>query len=662
MRNRPAQALEVLWLVAALAVPLAFNPWGANGFELPKALLLRALALWMGLAALAQFLTAGRRGFRKPASPLLWAALVFGLALIAATALSVNPRVSLWGSYERQQGLLTQGAYLALFLLTAASLHTRAQVERLWAALVWGSAPVVVYGLAQAAGLDPLDWRTDAASPVLSTIGRANFLGSYLVLVIPLTLGFVVRTLRSRGAEAPTTNRLTWLLLPAQLACLALTQARGAWIGTGVGMLVFALAWATATRNKRLAAAALIATLLTASLVALLNLPGGPLAALAQAPGLERLATLSRTDAGSTAARITIWRATLPLIAARPWLGYGPETLRPVFARVFPPQLVYYQGRHVTVDRAHNLWLDLALSAGLVGILSFAALLAGFGWLVWRALRVWSNDSSRYSDHTLKTEIVTTNAFQRGLWAALAAAVIGHLVDLQFGFDLTASATVFWLALALASALPLSSSPHPPISPSPPLLIPPTLAALALIYVICARPLLADAAYWQSQQSARALEERLAAARRAVRLWPLEPEYRLGLAWTLLQAGDFAAAEAQIEAAGRLGPADPKIWAARGELYAYWGEIEPGRLAQAEAAYRQALELAPNIATTHTSLGLVLARQGRLEDALAELERAVALDATDGVAYGHLADLYRTLGREEEADWAEKEAERWNDQ
>ena len=109
--------------------------------------------------------------------------------VILATVLSVNPRTSLWGSYERRQGLLTLGAYVALFLLTATGLRTRAQAERLLTAIVWGSAPVIVYALLQAAAVDPLMWRTDAASPVLSTIGRANFLGSYLVLALPLTAG-----------------------------------------------------------------------------------------------------------------------------------------------------------------------------------------------------------------------------------------------------------------------------------------------------------------------------------------------------------------------------------------------------------------------------------------------------------------------------------------
>jgi hypothetical protein len=51
-----------------------------------------------------------------------------------------------------------------------------------------------------------------------------------------------------------------------------------------------------------------------------------------------------------------------------------------------------------------------------------------------------------------------------------------------------------------------------------------------------------------------------------------------------------------------------------------------------------------------------------MEEGLTELERAVALDATDGVAYRHLADLYQALGRESDATWARKEAARWREQ
>jgi O-antigen ligase len=631
---------EALWLVAAAAVPLVFSPWTHNGFELPKTALLKTLVLLMGLATLLQVIDGqkGAKGDRAPAIPrcLLWPALILAGVATLATATSINPRVSLWGSYERQQGLLTLGAYLGLFAFTAANLRTRAQVQRLLAAIAWGSAPVVVYGLVQAAGLDPMDWHTDAASPVLSTIGRANFLGSYLGIAIPLTVGKMLLT-RRRWPYA--------LLLIGQGACLALTQARGAWIGLGAAAVVGLLAWTLATRDRRPALAALLLLILSAAFLVLLNLPGGPLAALAGVPGFDRLAALTRTDAGSTAARLTIWRTSLDLISARPWLGYGPETMRPVFARVFPPQIVYYQGRHATVDRAHNLWLDLGMSVGLTGTAVFAALLAGFARLAWRGLR-----KSR-------------ERWQKVVWMALVASVAGHLADMQFSFDLTSSATIFWLALALGAAVSRTRSPDtlpPGSSASPrslPLYLPPALAVLALVGLLCARPLMANAAYQRSLLGTRPLET----ARRAVRLWPLEPMYRLRLAEVLAHRGG-PDAEAQLNAASRLSPNDPQVWAARGSIYAIGNNASPGEYVQAEAAYRRALELAPDIATYHTALGLILVRQGRIEEGAAELERAVDLDATDGVAFGYLAQAYEALGEKTKATWAQKEAERWSDE
>jgi putative inorganic carbon (HCO3(-)) transporter len=187
-----------LWLAAAALIPLACNPWGASAYELPKALLLRALVLLMALAALIRFVEerGGEPSAQRRAGSLLWPALALGVAFAAATLASVHPLVGFWGSFERQQGFLTPVAILALFLLIATHLRTRNQADRLWAALVWGSAPLVVYGLIQAAGLDPLDWRTDAASSVLATIGRANTYGTYLGLVIPLTAGRLVAVRR----------------------------------------------------------------------------------------------------------------------------------------------------------------------------------------------------------------------------------------------------------------------------------------------------------------------------------------------------------------------------------------------------------------------------------------------------------------------------------
>ena len=623
----PARVLEIGWLLAATAVPFVFNPWGSSAFELPKTALLRALVLLMGVAALAQAVAGRRQQTHGPTISLLVPALLLGGATLLATVLSTNPHVSFWGSYERQQGLLTQGAYLALFLLTAANLRSREQVDRLWRTIVWGSAPVTIYGLLQAAGLDPISWHTTGASPVLSTAGRSNFFGSYLVIVVPLTVARLFQT-RRRWPHA--------LLLLGQLTCLALTQARGAWVGTGATLVAGLLAWSVARRSWRPLLIALGTAALGVILVALLNTPDGPLAPLARLPSLDRLAHLTRTDAGSAGARVTVWRATLPLLLSRPWLGYGPETMRAVFARVFPPELVFLEGRHVSIDRAHNLWLDLGMSTGMVGVLAFGALVIGAGRLIWRGLR---QAPDRHDQIT---------------WAALAAATGGHLVDMQFSFDLTASATAFWLVLALVASR--GRAPLPPARQRSRNLgrgwfavIPVSLAALAFIAAICLRPLAADVSYWRSQHPGRPAAERVEASIQAVRLWPLEPVYRLGLTWYLVRAGDMPMAQSQMVAATRQAPDSPRVWTAWGDLYMAWGEQDSARFMQAEQAYRKLLTLAPNTARYHMALGLALAKQSRMAEGLAATQYAAALDETDPAIYDQLANIYWEMDRYDEA-------------
>ena len=51
-----------------------------------------------------------------------------------------------------------------------------------------------------------------------------------------------------------------------------------------------------------------------------------------------------------------------------------------------------------------------------------------------------------------------------------------------------------------------------------------------------------------------------------------------------------------------------------------------GDAAGAEAAFREVIRLAPDLPDAHLDLGLVLAREGRLDDAVAQLRQALALD------------------------------------
>jgi O-antigen ligase len=625
--------LEAGWLAAALLVPLAMNPFGLSPFALPKGALLQVCAWTMALAALAGLAGVPRAGSGRS---VLACAGLLALALLLASALSVDPRLSMMGSLERQQGLPVLLALLGMFVAVAAWMRSEAERDRLLSTLVWGSSVVVLYGLLQALGLDPLDWRSDAASPVQSTTGRANFLGSYLVLLIPLTITLWRRRPR-RLSHAPYA-----LLLAGQLVCLAATQARGAWLGFLAMAAVLTIGHALFSGRRYLAAGVAATALAFTLLLVFPQVPGPSAGPPADETASERRSALGELDRGSSAARLTVWRFTLPLIAERPMSGYGPETFHDVFVEVFPPQLVYYHGRGVAVDRAHNLWLDLAMSGGLLALAAFVLLLVAWSRLAWTGF----------------------GTSQRWLWLGLCAAVVGFLVEQQFAFAQTDAALVFWLVLGVGVAQArIADQASPPAMLASgtrwPRVAAVTLVALLIAEALALRPLRADMLAWQSRQQGVAVAVAIERAQTAVALAPREPAYRVQLSWLLLTQGQPEAARREILAAERLSPNDPRVVSAVGELHALWGRHDPGRLLHAEIAYRRTLELAPHVATYHTALGLVLTAQGRLEEGIRAVERAVDLDATDGVAYAHLATLYGIAGRAEEAARAAQEARRW---
>ena len=67
----------------------------------------------------------------------------------------------------------------------------------------------------------------------------------------------------------------------------------------------------------------------------------------------------------------------------------------------------------------------------------------------------------------------------------------------------------------------------------------------------------------------------------------------------------------------------------------------------------------PRWAAYHTARGLILVQQGRLAAGTTTLQRAIDLDATDGVAYAYLGDAWLAQAQIFEALAAYDQAIRW---
>lgn len=110
------------------------------------------------------------------------------------------------------------------------------------------------------------------------------------------------------------------------------------------------------------------------------------------------------------------------------------------------------------------------------------------------------------------------------------------------------------------------------------------------------------------------------ALRRAVELSGETVKIRTNLGRVLLERGRAAEALPHLEKAVELEPTEHEVWRVLGNVYA---QLE--RSVDAIEAYRQALMLNDHDSWTMNNYGLVLIRQGRFEEALRPLSRAVEL-------------------------------------
>ena len=209
---RVRRTIELLWLLTVFLVPLAFATPGvmSNGFDVPRVTLYRSMvglicALWIiewGLM---------RRHPQKNLPGVSWSKIpswllerptrwvVVGALFVLAsslvsTVLSSSMSVSLWGREPALDGygIYNTISHFLLFAAVATHLETRAQVWRLFGAIIASGMVVAFYGFLQYYGLDPLGLHS-AGTRFPTSLGNPLFAASFLMLVVPLSLAMMLR-------------------------------------------------------------------------------------------------------------------------------------------------------------------------------------------------------------------------------------------------------------------------------------------------------------------------------------------------------------------------------------------------------------------------------------------------------------------------------------
>jgi tetratricopeptide (TPR) repeat protein len=362
--------------------------------------------------------------------------LVLGLGLaisfLLSTIFSLHPIISLWGSYERQQGLYNLWHYLAIIFFILVSIQSRRQLYQLIIALLLGSAFACVYGLIQLFGLDFLRWGEEIGR-LFSTFGQPNFFGHYLAVLLPLTIYAIVYI----GKNIYT--RFAYILLGiAEVVCLVFTYSRAAWVAVGIAGFLFLL-WTLIRSGKKIVAGSLV--LLFGVSVFFLTLPSTrqvitSLSASQDNKLVQRVLSTFDLSPGSARTRSVYWQAAIQSIKEEPWqqklTGVGPDVEPDVFVRYYKTEWAFYEKMNSFPDRAHNFILDIVLQFGVLGILSFG-LFAGY--IIWKLVKYTWNQKD-----------------QREYWlgVSILSALTIYGINNFFSFSLTAMSVVFYSLLGMA--------------------------------------------------------------------------------------------------------------------------------------------------------------------------------------------------------------------
>src|SRR3989304_1122221 len=167
-----------LLLAAIIVPPLFFDIRLYSVFDLSKVtalylLTIAILVIWSIILVL-------KHDFKFSYTPLDIPIIVYIFLFIISSVTSINPIMSLFGTYKRFEGLTATLCYILIFYATVNFVTTKRWLYLSIFAIVAGATVSSIYGIAQHFGFDIFKWRSFEARREFSTFGNPVFFSAYL--------------------------------------------------------------------------------------------------------------------------------------------------------------------------------------------------------------------------------------------------------------------------------------------------------------------------------------------------------------------------------------------------------------------------------------------------------------------------------------------------
>ncbi len=350
VQNRVNWLISVsLFLVTVVVTPTST----LDPINVPKLWVLSALSFGLGAVLLTNFKILFSKENWQYIIP---ARAVFGFMTLAMVLSSTYLTQQLFGTFGRNTGLLTYFYFGTLFIGAAVAAN-KLLVKIAYYGVGAALAVNVVYGFVQAIGKDPQKWSNPYA-PVIGTLGNPNFAAAFLGMGVAFTLPYMV----AKGV-AVKYKAIAGIYIAVALFDILKSDAQQ---GLIVSALAIGLIGYFFLKERVKIKAVRISYLTIGLFVTFIGILGtlqkGPLSSLLYKP--------------SVTYRGDYWHSGIEMFKSHPWFGVGLDSFGDYYRANRTLEATLRRGPSTVSNAAHNVFIDIAATAGFFALIAYLAVIA----------------------------------------------------------------------------------------------------------------------------------------------------------------------------------------------------------------------------------------------------------------------------------------------
>jgi len=648
MKKSLDRVIEFAFYLLFFLVPLILTPWNYELFEFNKMMLTYCLAVVILSAWLMRMVLEKKLIFRRTLLDL--PLILFLLSQLISTIYSLDQHTSLWGYYSRfNGGLFSTLTFILLYWAFVANMNKEKTLLSI-RYLLYTTALVSLYGLAEHFGIDAQYWVQDVQRRVFSTLGQPNWLAAWLVALLPLA--WALAFTQEKLFQKKQLVLLGYLFSSLLYLCLLYTKSRSGFIGFAFAYAAF---WGLVLIFHRQKIKEILKRLVILNLILLVIslLVGTPwtfsVREVTQKIKPQPETTISTetelppliTESGEI--RQIVWQGAIDIWKNHPFFGTGVETFAYAYYEYRPRAHNDVSEWDFLYNKAHNEYLTILANTGLAGLITYLGFISLF--LFWTLKQIIKKKAKDY------------------LLTALFAGYLSLLVTDFFGFSVVATSLLFFLIPALVFTLVSEPKPQTEVKKEKEIetkqwLVMLVIACLGLFLLLqLAQIWYADTRFALAEKLNQSAwyEKASQELQTAIRLRPDEPYFHNEMATALAGiatlekeaslAGQLAeTAISQSDIALKTSPAHLNFWKNRAKMLISLSSLDPQYQQAALSVLLHTAEMAPTDAKIFYNLGLLYVYLGQKGTAMETLEKTIELKPNYTQARYQLAQLYLEKG------------------